>query len=76
MPKSSRIFAKSAARFRPECDRGTSTISRSIETPVVMCWLWLGLKAQALTLLEAAWAWRNHKPGQKPKVGLGLACSP
>ena len=44
-------------------------------------WLWwlvmgqlrLGLKSPALAWLEAAWAWKNHKPGQKPKVGLGLA---
>ena len=40
---------------------------------VVMCRLRLGLKAPALAWLEAARAWRNHKPGQKPKVGLVLA---
>ena len=41
---------------------------------LVMCRLRLGLKALALAwLLEAARAWRNHRPGQKPKVGPGLA---
>ena len=38
-----------------------------------MCWPWFGLKAPALAWLEVAQAWQNHKPGQKPKVGLGLA---
>jgi hypothetical protein len=38
-----------------------------------MCRLRLGLKAPALAWLEAARAWQNHRPGQKPKVGLGLA---
>ena len=32
----------------------------------------VGLKAPALAWLEAAQAWQNHRPGQKPKVGLGL----
>ena len=40
---------------------------------LVMCWLRLGLKALVLAWLEVARAWQNHKPGQKPKVGLGLA---
>ena len=39
----------------------------------VMCWLWLGLKAMALAWLEVAQACQNSKPGQNPKVGLGLA---
>jgi hypothetical protein len=39
----------------------------------VMCRLRLGLKAPALARLSLAWALQNHRPGQKPKVGLGLA---
>jgi hypothetical protein len=31
IPNSSRIFANAAARLTPECERATSTISRSIE---------------------------------------------
>jgi hypothetical protein len=44
-----------------------------VDSPIVMCRLWLGLKAPALAWLAAARAWQNHKPGQKPKVGLGRA---
>ena len=49
--------------------------SRSVDERklLVMCRLRLGLKAPALAWLEAARAWQNHRPGQKPKVGLGLA---
>ena len=39
----------------------------------VMCWLWLGLKAMGLAWLEVAQACQNSKPGQNPKVELGLA---
>ena len=53
---------------------GTTGLRMGLETQtLVMCWLWLGLKAPALAWLEAAWAWQNHRPGQKPKEGLGLA---
>ena len=40
-----------------------------------MCQLKLGLKALALAWSEAAWAWQNHRPGQKPNTWLGLSPS-
>jgi hypothetical protein len=46
---------------------------RSTHCRLVMCRLRLGLKAPALAWLEAARAWKNHRSGQKPKVGPGLA---
>ena len=48
-------------------------ILQSFKCQLVMCRLRLGLKAPALAWLEPAWALQNHRPGQEPKVGLGLA---
>ena len=47
--------------------------TNSWSSEVVMCWLWLGLKAMALAWLWVALASRNPKPGQDCWLGLGLA---